>query len=338
MEGLTQLLNQSVINDTTTEDLTQCHESASTRLFFIAANSLVFLVGFLLNGFIFKFYLCQRQKLSKIMMIYLKNLTAADFLLSLSLLFYIIDSASSSMTIRLAYCNFGSAMFYLNMYASMLFMAHIAYNRYLKIVHPLKTHKLQTVRAACIISTVTWVFYMSVLAIFVSVSLVTQRRPASIPNSCLYLHSTKTSAVLKMIHIGKTTNFLCVLVFMVYVYYRTSREVSVAQQNQTTSPNSKKLVQSRRNMTVLVSVFCVCFIPYHVVHLPYIFLGCSQSQVFYFLKELTLVFSALNVCLDPFIYFIFCKDFREQLKNTFCLRKDSPAPTVETGIRQGQVS
>lgn len=163
------------------------------------------------------------------------------------------------------------------------------------------------------------------MAIFVSVSLITQQRPASAPMSCLCLHSTNTSILLKTVHICKKINFLCVLFFMVYVYFCTSRKVSSVQQNQTTSSDNKKLVQSRRNMMLLVSVFCICFIPYHLVSLPYIFLGCSQSQLLYFLMELTKVFSALNVCLDPFIYIIFCKDFRKQLKNTFCLWKGSPA-------------
>uniref|UniRef100_A0A3Q3G5F3 G-protein coupled receptors family 1 profile domain-containing protein n=1 Tax=Kryptolebias marmoratus TaxID=37003 RepID=A0A3Q3G5F3_KRYMA len=69
-------------------------------------------------------------------------------------------------------------------------------------------------------------------------------------------------------------------------------------------------------MLVLVSVFCVCFIPYHLVRLPYAFIKnllCLSSSWFFYLKELTIVVSLLNVCLDPLIYFIFCKAFRTQL-------------------------
>ncbi|XP_030006162.1 P2Y purinoceptor 14-like [Sphaeramia orbicularis] len=307
--------NHSIANKTTIEHLTHCHQfNTTTHFFFIVVYSVLFLVGLLLNGFILRFYFCQPQKTSSTMMVYLKNLTAADFLLSFSLLFYIINSTSSSMTIRLAYCKVGLAIFYLNIYASILFMTYIAANRYLKIIHPLKTHILQTVRAACIISAVTWVVLITMVISYSSVSLVVQHNSTSVPSSCIDLSSTKRSVLHKVIHSCILAIFLSILIFMVCVYYHTSRKVSMAQQSQLTSSSTKRLAKARRNMLVLVSVFCVCFVPYHLIHIPYIFLGCSRTQVLYLLQELSLVLSSLNVCLDPFIYFIFCKAFREQLK------------------------
>lgn len=138
-----QQFNLSIINETTTEGLTRCLEfNPSVRVFFTVANSLVFLVGLLLNGFILKFLLCKRQKSSRSIMVYLKNLIAADFLLSFCLPFDILDRASNSTTIRMVYCNFGSTIFFVNMYTSILFMTHIAYNRYLNIHRPGKIDKI----------------------------------------------------------------------------------------------------------------------------------------------------------------------------------------------------
>ncbi|XP_030004229.1 P2Y purinoceptor 14-like [Sphaeramia orbicularis] len=317
---------------------TICHGfSDPARIFFIVSYSLVFLVGLLLNGFVLWFYFCQSQRSSSTIMVYLKNLVAADFLLSLCLPFSIVNlTTTSNLTIRLVYCKFGIANHYLNMYASILFMAHIAYNRYLKIIHPLKTHMLQTVRAACIISAVTWVVLVTMVISYSSVSLVVQHNPTSVPSSCIDLSSTKRSVLHKIIHSCILAFFLSVLIFMVCVYYHTSRRVSMAQQSQLTSSNTKRLAKARRNMLVLITVFCVCFVPYHLIHIPYIFLGCSRAQVVYFLRELSLVLSALNVCLDPFIYFIFCKAFREQLKMKMMFSQGgTTTQTTERSISQG---
>ncbi|XP_034557379.1 P2Y purinoceptor 14-like [Notolabrus celidotus] len=320
MEGLraTPPFNQSSpFNDTNINtSWDQVHPSAS--LFIIVVYSLVFLVGSLLNGFTLKVYFCssQRQPSSSVT-IYLKNLAAADFLMSLCLPVRISHFASSSVTVFRVYCNFGATAFYLNMYASILFMGYIAGNRYLKIVHPLGTHILQTVRAAYIISTLTWVFLLAMTTTYVTLSLFTSESPPPVSNtmSCDSVHSEKLSVFYKAIHTCSAVIFILVLVSLVFFYYSTSRRLSVAQQRQPKSSSSKKLAKSRRNMLVLVSVFCVCFVPYHLVRLPYAFLKRrgSWGQAFFYLKEISILVSVLNVCLDPLIYFIFCKAFRAQL-------------------------
>ncbi|KAK1899729.1 P2Y purinoceptor 14 [Dissostichus eleginoides] len=296
--------NQSSGNKSTACD----QVDTSARLFFLLGHSLVFLVGLLLNGFTLKVYFCRaQQQQSSSVTVYLKNLVAADFLISLCLPLRILNYASTSVHIHLVYCNFGASAFYLNMYASILFMGYIAANRYLKIVHPLGTHILQTVRAAHIISTLTWLFLLATVITYVTLSLLSQKPSSPVPLSlsCDALHSQLLSAVYK--HLPP----------FVSGAEETAGVLKV-----------EKLAKSRRNMLVLVSVFCVCFVPYHLVRLPYAFLRkrCSWSQTFFYLKEVTVLLSVLNVCLDPLIYFIFCKAFRAQLnlKRRFSLTQ---APT-----------
>ncbi|XP_037619130.1 P2Y purinoceptor 14-like isoform X2 [Sebastes umbrosus] len=274
-------------------------------------------VGLLLNGFVMKFYFCRaQQKASSSIMIYLKNLAVADFLLCLSLPIRIARYASSSTTIRLLNCNFGTAVLYLNTYTSIMFMGYIAANRYLKVVQPSRTHILQTVRAAHIISTVTWVLLLPLTSAFVIMSFHTQEPSPSVTAGYKSLHSGQVNLLLKIMHTWSAAIFLFVLVSLVFFYYSTSRRVSLAQQRQPASSSSTKLAKSRRNMLVLVSVFCFCFVPYHLVRLPIAFLSsiCSSSNFLYYVMEITVIMSALNVCLDPLIYFILSKSFRTQFR------------------------
>lgn len=188
-------------------------------------------------------------------------------------------------------------------------------SRYLKIIHPLGNHFLQTVRAARIISTVTWILLLVPVLLYITLSLLTQKALTDVQQKCETLQNAQVRAFYKVLHIFSGIIFLVVLVSLVFFYYSASRSVLLAQQRQLASSNCKKLRRSRSKMLVLVSVFCVCFVPYHLVRLPYIFLHrqCSLSKVFYYLKEVTVLLSVLNVCLDPIIYFFFCKAFRAQL-------------------------
>ncbi|XP_050921536.1 P2Y purinoceptor 14-like [Lates calcarifer] len=293
-------------------------------------------VGLLLNSFTMKFYFCRgQQRSSSSMMVYLKNLAAADFLFCLCLPLRIAKYSNCSITIHQIFCSFGASAFYLNMYASILFMGYIAANRYLKIVHPSQTHILQTKRSAHIISTVTWVCLLALMITFITLLLLTQEPLTSVPDKCDVLYSPMTILLFKIIHICSTTVFLFVLISLVFFYYNSSRKVLLAQQRQPTSSDSKKLVKSRRNMLVLVSVFCVCFVPYHLVRLPYTFLWrrWSVNQVFRYLQEVTITVSVLNICLDPLIYFFLCTAFRNQLNprkvfNT--VRVNMQTPNSET--------
>ncbi|XP_031162578.1 P2Y purinoceptor 14 [Sander lucioperca] len=313
--GVTPIFNQSSVSNQTNASE---QVITSANIFFLLVYTLVFLVGLLLNGFTLKVYFCRgQQQVSSSVTIYLKNLAAADFLISLCLPIRITNYASSSVEVRRVYCNFGASAFYLNMYASILFMGYIAANRYLKIIHPLGTHILQTVRAAYIISTVTWLLLLAMMSTYVTVSLLTQEPSPSVSSAldCDVLHSKQLKIFYKMVHASSAAIFLLVLVSLVFFYYSTSHRLSLAQKQRPASPGSKKLAKSRRNMLVLVSVFCICFVPYHLVRLPYAFKNprFAWGQAFYYLKELTIMVSVLNVCLDPLIYFIFCKAFRHHL-------------------------
>ncbi|KAG8001693.1 P2Y purinoceptor 14, partial [Nibea albiflora] len=312
--GVTPSFNQSSVSNSSTP----CEQvDTSGLVFFMVIYSLMFLVGLILNGFTLKVYFCRPQQLTtSSMTIYLKNLAAADFMITLSLPIRIADYASSS--IHLVFCSFGVATFYMNMYASIMFMGYIAANRYLKIVHPLGTHILQKVRPAHIISTVTWVFLFASVSTFIILLFLTQNKELTSVQSttrCDNLFSEQINLFFKIVYPISAAIFLFILVSLVFFYYSTSRRLSLAQQRQPASSSNKKLAKSRRNMLVLVSIFCVCFVPYHLVRLVYTFLSsqCSVSQVLFYLKELTIMVSALNICLDPLIYFIFCKAFRAQL-------------------------
>ncbi|XP_074468135.1 P2Y purinoceptor 12-like [Sebastes fasciatus] len=121
----------SVLNLTNGSSTSHCdHVDKSAHVCFLLVYTLMFLVGLLLNGFTLKVYFCgAQQPASSSVTVYMKNLAAADFLISLCLPLRIANYASSSVAVRRLYCNFGASAFYLNMYASILFMGFIAANR-----------------------------------------------------------------------------------------------------------------------------------------------------------------------------------------------------------------
>ncbi|XP_024132311.1 P2Y purinoceptor 14 [Oryzias melastigma] len=311
---------------------------SSAHIFFMVAYSLLFAVGLLLNGFTLKVYFCRaQQRMASSVTIYLKNLAVSDFFLSLCLPIRIANFSFKSLAFRKVYCSFGASAFYLNMYASILFMGYIATNRYLKIVHPVGNHFLQTRRAAHILSIVTWAVLLSMTGSYAVLSavLVKENVTAVPPEvSCDFLQTRDVDLLYKVIHAICFIVFLLVLASLVFLYSSISRRVLMMQRRPSSTSTTSKLSKSRRNMLVLVSVFCVCFVPYHLIRLPYAFnknVGRLWGMWFTNLKEMGVMLSACNVCLDPLIYFIFCKAFRAQLmfKKVFDTTEASTPPSVQ---------
>ncbi|XP_063350499.1 lysophosphatidic acid receptor 6-like [Pelmatolapia mariae] len=164
-----------------------------------------------------KFYFCraQQQKPSSLT-VYLKNLTAADFLLCLSLPLRITSYTSSSITIHQLHCSIGIPVLYFNMYSSILFMGYIAANRYLKIIHPSGTHMMQTVRAAKIISGVTWACLLAPTISFITTFFITQKPQTSDLRRCDSVFSASASLLGKVIHTCLGIIFLVVLISLIF--------------------------------------------------------------------------------------------------------------------------
>lgn len=128
--SLNTALNDSTASNTTnkTQD-SLCLPEVLAHPFFIVSYSTVCLVCLALNTITMQVYYCTSLKFQSSVTVYLKNLAAADFFLCLVLPLRIANYANKSTAMQHIYCNFGAAGFYLNMYASILFMDYIAANR-----------------------------------------------------------------------------------------------------------------------------------------------------------------------------------------------------------------
>ncbi|XP_035477831.2 uncharacterized protein LOC118297898 isoform X1 [Scophthalmus maximus] len=91
----------SVTSEMNASSATRCRQAAtSPHVFLVLVYSLLFLVGLLLNGFALRVYFCRAKQTTSSVTVYLKNLAASDFLLSLCLPVRIINYASSSVPVH----------------------------------------------------------------------------------------------------------------------------------------------------------------------------------------------------------------------------------------------
>ncbi|KAA8578041.1 hypothetical protein FQN60_005307 [Etheostoma spectabile] len=240
-------------------------------------------------------------------------------------------------------CRYTAVLFYSSMYVGIVFMGLISLDRYAKIGRHTATvahgivasscrsrfgggsllHLLQSVVFARVLAFLTWTFL--VLCVLPNVVLTSRPADAETSRHCMQLKTplgVQWHRVSTFLSVGL---FWVTLLVLAYCYASIARRVyrsyrRVRRRGNSSSGGGDACRRSNRSIFSILAVFFVCFVPYHVCRVPYTLsqmqasgFGRDARFLLFQLKEGTLFLAALNVCLDPVIYFLMCRTFRESL-------------------------
>uniref|UniRef100_A0A8C8SXF4 Probable G-protein coupled receptor 34 n=1 Tax=Pelusios castaneus TaxID=367368 RepID=A0A8C8SXF4_9SAUR len=268
--------------------------------------SLIFIISLLSNLLALWVFWRHTQKTTSIT-VYMRNLALSDLLLALCLPFRVAYQSQSG---PLMLCTAVGAFFYLNMYVSIMFLSLISLDRYLKLIWPLKQFKIHTLPCSTVAARVVWLL----CSVFTLPFFFETRREGPCNHKCFHFKSKSLlGAVLNMVAV--VTFFIHLLLFLYFYGKISSRfhKVSSGEAQQQIKRMSHRAV---RKIFVVLAIFIVCFVPYHVIRVPYILAqagvitSMQWKQVLHLVNELVLCISALNSCLDPVIFFFLSSSFR----------------------------
>ncbi|XP_029287924.1 neuromedin-U receptor 2 [Cottoperca gobio] len=234
-------------------------------------------------------------------------------------------------------CYFKTFLFETVCFASILNVTALSVERYIAVVHPLKTRYLSTNRHAKRVITIVWV-----------VSMI-----CAVPNTSLHgifslperMEESAICTVLKPLWIYNmvmqitTVCFFFVPMMVISVLYlvmglhlcRESRQPSGDLGRNSSSNIPRKIsVNGRRRqinkmLSIVVAVFGVCWAPFHIERL----LWSSISQwtdlmhnIYQYVHILSGVFFYLSSAVNPIIYSLLSTRFRECLQELVCSRTE----------------
>ncbi|XP_072300990.1 P2Y purinoceptor 8 [Eucyclogobius newberryi] len=244
--------------------------------------------------------------------IFMINLTFTDLALGVALPFQIAYQLQGyNWKLGPNMCRFLTIMFFTNMYCSILTMMAIGIDRYLGIVRPLLFRETRQRKSMAILSC----FFMWGLVLSVLYPLMTTDLTFHIPE----LEITTCFDVLKKNMLPSQAAWAAFLFCMFFVLFffpfcvTTFCYIRVIQQLGQDSKTAQKDRAIRLALIVLL-VFTFCFAPNNILLLAHTVMRLFYNKSLYMAYKLTLCFSCLNSCLDPFIYYFASKDFRQKLR------------------------
>ncbi|KAK5853277.1 hypothetical protein PBY51_007079 [Eleginops maclovinus] len=299
---------------------------------------LTFVVGVALNGIAACIFF--RVPSDSGLVVYLKNMVVADLLMLFTFPFkFVAGLGLGGWRMYLVHCRYTGVLFYCSMYVGMISMGFISLERYVKIVRHTssttstcglrwcrvpKLHLLHRVGFAQGLVIFTWSFLF--LCMLPNVLLTSKKVNQTNLQHCMLLKTPLGQQWHRFSVIFNNTVFWLTLFLLFFCYtsitcqlYRSYRRVQ--------RDNSNVCRKSKRSIFSILAVFFVCFVPYHVLR----FLdelvekwksSCSLDKhcLLLQLKDAMLFFCAINVCLDPVIYFLMCRTFRESLIRKLSVR------------------
>ncbi|XP_043945239.1 galanin receptor 2b-like [Protopterus annectens] len=279
--------------------------------------SLIFLLGTVGNSLVLAVLLRNGQMGHNTTNLFILNLSVADF-------FFIIFCVPFQATIySLEGWFFGSFMckvvhffIYLTMYASSFTLAAVSVDRYLAIRYPLRSRELRTPCNAVAAMTIIWGLSIIFAGPYLSYYDLIDYDSSHI---CVPGWEEWKRKIID------TYTFICGYIIPVLIvslsYTRTIKYLWTAVDPLEDMSESRKAKRKVTKMIIIVTVlFCLCWLPYHVVILCYLYGDFPFNQATYAVRLLSHCMAYANSCLNPIVYALVSKHFRKGFKKVFtCL-------------------
>ncbi|NWI09488.1 GPR34 protein, partial [Crypturellus soui] len=295
----------------------------SLSLALILFYTIIFVIGLAGNIIALFAFLCIHQKRNSIQ-VYLLNVAIADLLLIFCLPFRILyHITQNTWKFGLILCKIVGTLFYMNMYISIVLLGLISLDRYIKINKSVKRPKMLTSTRSIYICCVVWALALTGFIIVVAPSFSKSGENNS--TMCFHYrnkHKAKTEAVLNYIIV---IIFWIVFFLLILSYVKIAKNLLKISKKRANFPNAGKYTQTARNSFIVLIIFTICFVPYHVFRFIYITSqlqnpSCYWKEIIHKCNEVMLIFSSFNSCLDPVMYFLMSRSVRKTVLQLICRR------------------
>ncbi|XP_062391894.1 lysophosphatidic acid receptor 6-like [Sardina pilchardus] len=291
---------------------------------------LVFIIGLLFNLVAIHILACT-LKLRNETTTYMMNLAASDLMFVFFLPFRIYYFVNRNWPFGEVLCKLSVALFYTNMYGSILFLTCISVDRFLAIVYPIRSRTLRTKRNAKIACAGVWLVVLSgsLPTGFMLDTTAEKHQNNSETNYCFEKYSDKqwqselSKAVVFIETVGFFIPFLINLICSIKVLRTLQDPQTLSRGGQL---NKRKIL---RMIVVHLLTFCFCFIPYNVNLIFYtlvrsdVFPSYGAEYVARTINPITLCIAVTNCCFDPVVYYFTSETIQNSIKRrTQSIRAD----------------
>lgn len=307
-----------------------------------------FVIGIVGNSMVVAVIYCY-MKLKTVANIFVLNLAVSDLTFLITLPMWATFTATGyHWPFGGFLCKASAGLAIFNLYTSIFFLTALSIDRYLAIVHPVRSRRFRTVAYACITCVVIWLF-----AFVLSVPTALTRDVHNILDSnntlCGILHPKMENAIrlnelLLAISLMKSLlGFLIPFVIIITCYCLIGRALLGARHIQKSSRSRDDEVL--RMLAAAVLAFFLCWAPHQVFHLMQVLTqlilveNCAILEIIDTAMPFTICIAYFNSCVNPIVYGFVGRNFRKNLLRLLrCLPGGATGPHPSISSKMSALS
>ncbi|XP_068165019.1 probable G-protein coupled receptor 34 [Antennarius striatus] len=290
------------------------------RLPLAVLYSLFFLFGLVGNLFALWVFLFLHSSRNSVR-VFLINCAVADLVLLTCLPFRIFYHLSGNKwVLGSVACKVVGNLFYMNMYVSITLLGLISLDRCLRLTGNGRVPKgvRMTLRGKS--RPWSWVVCGALwgLSVVALVPMIVTAEDREDGDTCFQYKRRSSKAKGKAyFNALLVALFWLVFVMLVVSYAKIASQLLRVSRDKPDLPNAQKFKQTAKKSFFVLFLFTLCFGPYHAFRPIYILsqlndvASCDYLQLVDRTNEVMLLFSALNSCLDPVMYFLLSGSVRK---------------------------
>ncbi|KAG8007044.1 Somatostatin receptor type 5 [Nibea albiflora] len=290
--------------------------------------TVVFIVGLLGNSLVI-YVVVRYAKMKTVTNMYILNLALADELYILGIPFLGTNSVLSYWPYGNVFCKVCMTADAMSQFASTFCLTVMSIDRFLAVVHPIRSAKWRKPQVAKIFNTMVWVVsFLIVLPITIyshvqeefNTCNITWPEPHELWSIAFILYTSILGFFAPLVVIC-----LCYLLIVIKV-----RSAGVRAGLTKRRKSERKVT---RMVVIIVLVFVLCWLPFfttNIVNLIHV-IPENETTVYFSLVILTYV----NSCANPILYGFLSDNFKQSFQKVLCVHKPNGVVTAEqTGGRK----
>ncbi|XP_036981015.1 somatostatin receptor type 1 [Acanthopagrus latus] len=287
---------------------------ASSAALISSIYSLVCVVGLSGNSMVI-YVIFRYAKMKTATNLYLLNLAVADELLMLSVPFVVTAALLRRWPFGAALCRLVLSVDAINMFTSIYCLTVLSVDRYMAVVHPLRASRYRRPTVAKLVNVCVWLFSLVVILPIILFSSTAPNSDGSVAcNMQMPEPERRWMAAFAVYAFLMGFLFPVLAILLCYALILSQlRAVALRAGWQQRRKSERKITVM---VTVVVSVFVVCWMPFHVVQLVGVFLQRHDP----ILSQLAVVLGYANSCANPLLYGFLSDNFRRSFQRILCLR------------------
>ncbi|XP_007887096.1 somatostatin receptor type 2-like [Callorhinchus milii] len=266
-------------------------------------------------------------KMKTVTNIYILNLAIADELFMLGLPFMAIQVAKAYWPFGQATCRVQMTVDGINQFTSIFCLTVMSIDRFLAVVHPIKSSKWRKPHVAKLINGAVWILSLLVI---LPIMIYSGIQPSEGKGSCnIIWPSTNQAWNVAFIIYTFVLGFFLPLTIICFCYLMIIVKVKASGIRVGSSKRKKSEKKVTKMVSIVVVVFVFCWLPIYIINFVSLSRSFRLTRGMKGIFEFVVILSYANSCANPILYAFLSDNFKKSFQNVLCLKKVAGFDEVE---------